>query len=329
MNAPQPKIVSRRRGAASRRASAPARARPRRSRTPSGAKRAEPGTILVIYNPVAGRRRLRRFQRCLRALAGKGCRVTVHETTAPGEAMTFARQAVGDGYAAIVAAGGDGTINEVAGALAGSGEVLGIIPLGTANVLAAEIGLPARPERIAGIIAAGNHTRIRIGEISNHRFVMMAGIGFDAHTVARVTPALKRLTGKLAYLIAALSELINYKPARLRLSLDGVEMTAGSCVIANGHYYAGRFVVAPGARLEEPRLHVCLFERTGRWNQMRYALAMVLGRISRLPDVRIVEARSGVIYGSEHEPVQADGDIIGQTPIAFALVPGSLKILVP
>lgn len=329
MNAPQPKIVSRSRGAAGRRAGASARSRPGRSPAPSGAKRAESGSVLVIYNPVAGRRRRRRFQRALRALARSGCRVTVRETVTAGEAKIFAREAVGSGFAAIVVAGGDGTINEVAGALAGSGEVLGIIPLGTANVLAAEIGLPTRPERIAAIIARGNHKRIRIGEISNHRFVMMAGVGFDARTVARVTPGLKRLTGKLAYLIAACSELIHYKPARLRLTLDGTEMTAASCIIANGHYYAGRFVLAREARLEESALHVCLFERAGRWNQMRYALAMALGRISRLPDVRIVKANSGVILGSENEPVQADGDVIGQTPIAFALLPGSLKVLVP
>jgi diacylglycerol kinase family enzyme len=206
---------------------------------------------------------------------------------------------------------------------------LGIIPLGTANVLAAEIGVSTRPERIAAIIAGGNHKRIRIGEISNHRFVMMAGVGFDARTVTRVTPGLKRLTGKLAYVIAAFSELTRYKAARLRLTLDGIEMTAASAVIANGHYYAGRFVLAPEARLDEAVLHVCLFERAGRWNQVRYALAMALGRVSRLPDVRIIRANSGVIEGSENEPVQADGDFIGRTPIAFALLPGSLTMLVP
>lgn len=329
MNAPQPKIVDRRRGAAERRARAPVRQRSRRNHASSGAKRADSGTILVIYNPVAGRRRRRRFQRTLRAIARAGCPVTVRETAAPGEAKIFAREAVGGGFAAIVVAGGDGTINEVAGALAGSGEVLGIIPLGTANVLAAEIGVPDRPERIAAIIAGANHKRIRIGEISNHRFVMMAGVGFDARIVARVTPGLKRLTGRLAYIIAACSELIHYKPARLRLTLDGIEMTAASAVIANGHYYAGRFVLAPQARLEEAALEVCLFERAGRWNQVRYALAMALGRVSRLPDVRIVRVQSGVIHGSENEPVQADGDVIGRTPIAFALVPGSLTMLVP
>ena len=329
MNAPQPKIVSRRRGAASPRTGAPARVRPRRSRAPSGVKRAESGTILVIYNPAAGRRRRQRFQRTLRAIARTGYHVAVRETTVPGEAQIFAREAVGRGFTAIVVAGGDGTINEVAGSLAGSKEVLGIIPLGTANVLAAEIGVPTRPERIARIIAAGNHKRIRIGEISNHRFVMMAGVGFDARTVVRVTPGLKRLTGKLAYVIAALSELIHYKPVRLRLTLDGTEMTAASAVIANGHYYAGRFVLAPKARLEQAALYVCLFERAGRWNLLRYTLAMALGWIGRLPDVRIVRAKSGVIFGAENEPVQADGDVIGQTPIAFALLPESLTMLVP
>lgn len=329
MNAPLPKIVGRKRGAASRHAGASARARPRRSPAQSDAGRAELGSVLIIYNPVAGRRRRRRFQRTLRALVRRGCRVSVRETAAAQEARIFAREAIGSGFAAIVAAGGDGTINEVAGALAGSGEVLGIIPLGTANVLAAEIGVPSRPERIAAVIAEGNHKKIRIGEISNRRFVMMAGVGFDARTITRVTPGLKRLTGKLAYVIAALSELIHHKPARLRLTLDGNETTAALAVIANGHHYAGRYVLASEARIEEPALHVCLFERGGRWNLLRYLLAMTLGTIGRLPDVRIVKAASGVILGSENEPVQADGDVIGRTPIAFAVLPGSLTMLVP
>jgi len=329
MNAPQPKIVSRNSGVAGPRADAAKAALPRRMPDRSGAKLGESGTILVIYNPIAGRRRRGRFQRTLRALARKGCRVTVRETSAAGEARIFARDSIGNGFAAIVVAGGDGTINEVAGVLAGSDEILGIIPLGTANVLAAEIGVSTNPEQIASVIAGGKQKSIHIGEISNRRFVMMAGVGFDAQVVAGVTPGLKRLTGKFAYVAATLSEFIHHKPARLRLTLDGVEMSAASAVIANGHYYAGRFVLAPDARLEEAAFHVCLFERAGRWNVLRYALAMALGTISRLPDVRIVKAGSGVIHSSENEPVQADGDIVGKTPIAFALSPGSLSMLVP
>ncbi|MHA1536286.1 MAG: diacylglycerol/lipid kinase family protein [Alphaproteobacteria bacterium] len=285
--------------------------------------------LLVIYNPLAGRWRRQRFQQTLRALAASGCRIAVRETAASGEAARFASEAIGGGFAAIVVAGGDGTINEVAGVLAGSGETLGIIPLGTANVLAAEIGVPGQPRRIAAILAGGKRKRVRIGKIGNHRFVMMAGVGFGARTVARVAPGLKRLTGKFAYLVAALAELIHHQPGRIDLTLDGSEFAAASAVIANGHYYAGRFVLAPEACLEEPALHVCLFGRSGRWNQVRYALAMVLGRLGRLPDVRIVKVISGVISGSDNEPVQADGDIIGRTPIAFALLPGSLSVLAP
>ena len=159
--------------------------------------------ILVIYNPTAGWRRRGRFRKTLRHLARLGCVVTVRETLAQGEAKTFAAEGAGQGYDAIVVAGGDGTINEAAGALAFTSERVAVIPIGTANVLAGELGLPSKPEAVAQTIVNGAERAIHIGRLGERHFMMMAGVGFDARVVAAMETGLKSVLGKYAYVVAA------------------------------------------------------------------------------------------------------------------------------
>ncbi len=285
--------------------------------------------ILVIYNPVAGFRNRRRFRATLRHLAVAGCVVAVLETSAKGEAESLARAALDEEFDAIVAAGGDGTINEVANALAGSGKVMGVVPLGTLNVLAAEIGLPTDPRRIAQIIAAGRPRKIHLGRAGERRFSTAAGVGFDAQVAARIRPFAKRHFGRLAYVMRSALELIRYRPSRYSVEIDGQPFVAASVVIANGHYYAGRLAYAPEARLDDPRLHVCLFARPGRWNVVRYRLALLLGRLPKLPDVQVLPAHAVEITGFAGEPVHADGEIVTQLPARFDVAREELSILAP
>ena len=156
--------------------------------------------VLVIRNPTAGGSTRPRFGRVLEHLARFGATVTVRETTCRGDAEQIAASASSDTFD-VVAAGGDGTINEVANGLAGKDLPLAIVPLGTANVLAVEIGMPLRARRIARAIACGDVRSVHVGMVNGRRFLMMAGVGFDAHVVANVNPRLKRAFGKLAYVI--------------------------------------------------------------------------------------------------------------------------------
>ena len=158
---------------------------------------------------------------------------------------------------------------------------------------------------------------------------MMAGIGFDARVVSRVSPTLKRAFGRTAYIVESLREIARLKPMRFTLTLDGVPYQAASAVIANGRYYGGKMVCARDARLTEPVFQVCLFLRDGRWNALRYATALCLGVLHRLSDVKIVPARRVVIDGPAGEPVQADGDIVARLPVTIELEESTLSLIVP
>jgi diacylglycerol kinase (ATP) len=295
-------------------------------------------SVLVIFNPTAGRRRRRRLDRALARLAELGVRVEVRDTTAAGDARAFA--AVARGCDLVAVAGGDGTINEAANGLVardgdgGAVPALAIIPLGTANVLAAELGYrDMAPEAAAETLARGAVRLAHVGVANGRVFCQMVGVGFDAHVVAGVDVAFKRRVGKLAYVVETLRQLWRYKPRRYAVEIDGVRHVAASAVIANGHFYAGRYTCAPGASIDASTLDVCLFGRAGRWHVIRYAVGLFTGRLHRFADIEIVAGRQVRISALDpdggSEPVQGDGDIITYLPVDIAVAPGRLAIVRP
>jgi len=291
--------------------------------------------LTVVFNPTAGARRRGRLQATLDLLRRSGCNVALRATAAKGDAEAIAREvgaANGLSTDMLVIAGGDGTINEaVNGLLANANGVppLALVPLGTANVLAAEIGLSLAPGDVARAITGGIAARAYIGVANGRCFTAMAGVGFDAHVVANVSLRLKRRLGKGAYVLESLRQLFRFDFPRYRVTVDGQEFDAASVIVAKGHFYAGRFVCAPDARIDAPEFHVCLFERGGRWNALRYALALAAGRLHRLPDFRVVRGHSVTIDGPAGDPVQGDGDIIAALPVDIGVAPRQLHLIVP
>jgi diacylglycerol kinase (ATP) len=282
--------------------------------------------LLVIFNPTAGRRRRRALAVALRLLEGRA-EISRQHTRARGDAEAFARS-VPEGAIALVA-GGDGTANEVAnGLLAAGGGDMAILPLGTANVLAAELGISDMASA-ADAAATGWRFIYRPGLANGRGFLMMAGVGFDAHVVAGVSRRLKRLLGKGAYVAESLRQLWRFSFPRYRVSVDGMTHDAASVIVARGHFYGGRFVVAPEARLENEMFQVCLFRRGGRLRTIVYAVALAMGRLHRLADVEILPARKVTIEGPPGDPVQGDGDLIGRLPVEIALSPIAIGLLRP
>ncbi len=293
-----------------------------------------PRRLCIIFNPAAGWRARRRLRAVLRRLAELGCDIALRDTRGPGDAERLAREAAADaggqgGIDVVVAAGGDGTVNEVVAGLAGSDLPLGIIPLGTANVLAAEIGLDAAPAATARVLAQGSARPIYLGVANDRRFTVMAGVGLDARVVRGVNLTLKRWAGKFAYVWCSLVELIRDRSAPYRVVIGGQTFEAAAVIVANGHFYGGRFVCAPDARIDEVDLHVVLFERPGRWNALRYIWGMVTGGLSRLADVRVVRTTKLSIDGPTGEPVQGDGDIIATLPVEIAVAPERVRLVRP
>ena len=207
--------------------------------------------MIIVFNPAAGMRRASLLWRVLDVLVANGIRIELAETHRPGHAEALAREAVCGGASMVVAAGGDGTIAEVANGLLGSSARLGVIPLGTANVLAHELSLPFEPRAVAAALAFGR-TRplwpgVARGAEGTRLFVQMLGVGFDAQVVHHLPVALKRAFGRGAYAVQTLRELACYRFTPIRLRLDGEETQAASVIVSKGRLYGGRFLLAPAA----------------------------------------------------------------------------------
>ena len=302
----------------------------------------QPKAVLLIRNPIAGRRRQDLVDAVVRQLEAEGWAVEMVDTAAAGDARRLAESHEVDRYAVIAVAGGDGTINEVVNGLAARGESappLAIVPLGTANVLAHELGLAASATAVARTIMSGRAVLVHPGQASGEGdprcFSLMAGAGFDAKVVAGVSAPLKRRFGKAAYVWRSLIETRRYRPVRYAVEIDGVSYEAASVIVTHSRHYAGPYVVAPNAALSEPLLHVCLFERWGRRQTLRFGLALLLGRLPRTGGYRVITGRQikvSVLYDAgelRRQPVQIDGDDALTLPVSINLASAAVRLLQP
>jgi diacylglycerol kinase (ATP) len=275
--------------------------------------------ILVVFNPAAGRDRRTRLNRILGALRQAAEVVEVIETTAPGHAERIARESNSDKIDLIAAAGGDGTINEIVNGLRGKSIALGLIPLGTANVLADEIGLGRKASRIAMTLAVGELRKVHVGQTNGRRFMMMAGAGFDADVVNSVSLSLKKKFGPLAYVWQTFKHAFSDSYAGCDVVVDGAMFKTTSAVICNGRHYGGPFVAAPAASIRDDLLHVILLKGRGWTSVLRYGAALVLGILPKLGDVEIIAGRDISVTGHGPLPVQADGDIVATLPVRITV----------
>lgn len=288
--------------------------------------------VLVITNPTAGRRRGKRLSEIIALLRAKGCEVTERQTTRRGDAEEFARAASCDDFDVVVAAGGDGTVNEVVNGLVDQPRRprLAVIPLGTANVLALEIGLdPKNFEQVADTIASGPSCTVHLGLANGRHFVLMAGAGLDAHVVEGVNVALKRHTGKLAYVVESVRQAFGYDFPALQIRANGEIYEGRMAVACRGRFYGGPFIAAPDARLDRPKLEVCILPKAGVGGMVRYGLALPLNKLSELPEVTVVSAEAITILGPRGAPLQGDGDIVARLPAEISIAVETVELIVP
>jgi len=290
----------------------------------------------LISNPRTGRYNSRRIpiEHIASLLRSRGVEVDLRPTTAPHDATQIAARAARNGSSEIIVAGGDGTINEVIQGVAGTKARLGIIPRGTANVLARELGLPLDEQEAAVIAARGNSRRIHLGlaidetnNVSRH-FALMAGIGLDASIVRHVRPRLKKRIGKGAFWISGLSHLASWSPHPFKLEIDGREYTATFAAIGKAPRYGGDLAITPEARLDEPEFEVCIIETSNRFRYLRLlSSAMRAGMPRDNPAVKFIKTDKVRAFGNSQ--VQIDGELIGSLPMRFEIAPHSLEVIVP
>jgi YegS/Rv2252/BmrU family lipid kinase len=291
----------------------------------------------LISNPKTGRyasRRLRPIPELASRLESLGLKVDLRLTSGPGDAAEIAGRVARNGSSDVIVAGGDGTINEAIQGMAGTNARLGIIPRGTANVLARELGLPLDDEQAIQVAAQGKTRQIYLGlaidETTNEsrHFVLMAGIGLDASVVRRVQPSLKKRIGKGAFWISGLSHLATWNPKPFTLEIDDQKYTGTFAAIGKSARYGGDLAITPGARLDQREFEICIIETMSRLRYLHLlSYAMRDGIPRDAPEVRFVKATSVKAYGDSQ--VQVDGELIGHLPMRFEIAPHSLNVIVP
>ena len=296
-------------------------------------------TALVVFNPTAGKRGRFLLNAVVDELRILGWQVSLVETKQKGHAEQIASglyEGSCNGPDILVVAGGDGTINEIINGLAVIGRLdlpVGLIPIGTVNLLASEIKLPRSPHLLAQIISDGHFRNVVLGQIctkyKSRFFVMTAGVGFDARSVSRVSHRLKRLNGKLAYIVAGIEEYLLGRWPCYQVIVDGEDVVARSILFANGKYYAGGMTWASAANIELSALEVGIFARAGRLRLPLYAFGLIAGRLDQMRDVSIRTATKIHLLGPPNEPVQADGDIVAHLPVRISVASVGARILGP
>ncbi len=226
--------------------------------------------------------------------------------------------------------GGDGTINEAVQGLAHSTIPLGVLPGGTANVLAMELGLGSRPEIAALRLAGFEPRRIALGRITadfgSRHFLLMAGAGLDATIVYQVSLGLKNAAGKLAYWTAGLSHLTK-KVEQLEVQVDGRTHVCGFALVSRVRNYGGDLEIATGASLHDDDFEIVLFEGTHPLRYAWYMLNVAARRIQRTSGVRVLRAHRVEIL--TQAPVQIDGEFLGRQAASIEIVPAAIDLLLP
>lgn len=249
-----------------------------------------------------------------------------------GEPLSAAIERCGDKADFVVIAGGDGSLNAAAPALIDSGLPLGILPGGTANDLARTLGLPLDMVEAAKVIAAGRIRAIDVGEVNGKPFFNVASLGMSASLADRLTRETKRRWGRLAYALTATEVLIEARRFGAVIRPDeGDEVAVRSLQIAvgNGRHYGGGMIVEETARIDDGRLDLYSLEFRDIWKLPFMAFAFRKGRHGLADDVRTMSGPGFEIRTREPMPVNADGEIVTQTPAVFRVRPGAIRVFVP
>ena len=298
--------------------------------------------IRVVFNPTAHGDRAQEVRELLSQLAGTaGTKVALHPTTGAGTGPAIARAAVESGCSVLVAAGGDGTVNEVLNGLTRAqggleSTALAILPLGTVNVFAKELGIPSKLEAAWKVIQDGAARTVDLpfvdsmsdGSPSRRYFAQMAGAGMDSVAIGRVRWALKKRAGQLAYLWASLETLGRRQP-RVEFELNGTRGVAPLVGIGNGRFYGGRFAAFPKARLDDGLLDVTVIPRVNPLTILRVILALQRDRITDCSAAQCHQTPKLHLDATDGTPWHVEGDVAGKLPVSVGIRPGALRVLVP
>lgn len=286
----------------------------------------------IIINPQAGHaEQVDEVARARALWEAHGWQVEWCTTEYAGHATELAREGAAAGCDLIVAAGGDGTVNEIVNGIAGTRAALAALPFGTGNVWVRELKLPLRPEAAAAALLDGSSYALDLGLADDRYFLLMAGIGFDASVTRTTRPELKRRFGIMAYLIQALAMARDVRGTRVRIVLDGRPIKGHilMVVIGNSRLYGGFIQITHHANLIDGLLDVAVIKGQSARSAPVHLLSIFLRRHHFNPDLLYYRAREITISSASPLDVQIDGDTVGTTPMTFKVAPGALQAWLP
>ncbi len=295
--------------------------------------RAPKGRMVAITNPNASGGEYRRdMPRIMAAIEALGYEVDERHTTASGDATTFAREAVAESCALVCALGGDGTVNETVNGLAGSSVPLAIVPTGTVNVLAMELGIPLDPPDAVQVIEKGTVSWIDLGLAGDRYFALMAGIGMDARTVAGVNPLLKKTLREAAFAVQGAMSYFTHDEPLFRVECAERTEEGYFAVFGNASNYGGGFGITPYADMRDGLLDVCVLKDKSFLGTAWYWLAALINSHVNHPKVayfRSEAAQVSAVDPTQEVLVQTDGEVAGKLPLECRVVPRALRVIVP
>jgi YegS/Rv2252/BmrU family lipid kinase len=308
--------------------------------------------VALIYNPASGQHsngRRAAIDKALAVLRNAGVEAEALETIAPGSAGILANEAASRGCDTIIACGGDGTVHEVLQSLVGTQIALGVVPLGTANALAANLGLQTTPAKAVRKLLAALPVRISVGQITyrdaagatrSRYFTVAAGVGADALFISRLDPALKRRFGYIIYVIEGFrvwarhsfplfeAVFVEHDGSRPRVE-EVSELLAVR--IRNFGGLLNNFI--PGASLHQDDLRLVAFKTRSRLSYFRFLIAAIFGRVRASEEVEVLDAvsvecrpRNG---STKRILAEADGESLGGLPVRLEIVPDAVTLLIP
>jgi diacylglycerol kinase (ATP) len=301
------------------------------------------GNPFAVLNPRSGSCTIADVRRAIAELMSPSS-VEIHEVSDGDDVRAIVRSALERGCDPIIAAGGDGTVSAVADVLVGTEAHLVVFPLGTANVLARELGIPVELEGACRLgahhihqemVAGREHavSRIDVMRIEGHHYLTQVGVGIDSLMIRDTAVERKRRFGRLAYLMTALGQLVGFRARRFWITIDDatLELKATQVVVANtGMMGHNAFRWGLDIRADDGQLDVCIVRARSIVDYLGLFWHVLRGSHKKSANVHYEVARRSVVIKSKHPlPVQADGEILGETPVRIEVVPLALKVVVP
>jgi diacylglycerol kinase (ATP) len=289
--------------------------------------------LSIIANPVAGGGRpYKSIQRYVRQWAHPDWEVEILTTQDPDHAGTLARGLLRHPPDLLAVCGGDGTINEVASHIPHPPFPIAILPAGTANVVARELGLPLNPIQALRVALKGAVKKVNLGELgpeSSRRFLFVAGIGFDAYVVSSVKPGFKSRLGMAAYAVAIINGLRSYSFPEFQVTVGNQAFVATSCLACNMKGYGGGLLFCPDADMSDGLLDIVILQGRRRLGLIYFLLMAWIKRPLILDWVHRLQARTLRIEGPACVPVQTDGELAGCLPLEIGLADANFPLIVP